>query len=456
MLQKNDCIELTITDLTTEASGVGHYEGMAVFVPMSAVGDLLRVRIVKVLKSHCFGIIEEILTPSPHRIPVDCPVYRQCGGCSLRHISYENECAIKQNWVYQHLRRIGGIEIAPVPLLSTGQTDGYRNKAQYPVALGEKGPDIGFYAKRSHRVIPHHSCLIQPRRFADILDTVADFVTRYRIPPYHEENHRGLLRHIYLRQGEATGQVMLCLVLTEDNLPHAEQLVQMVTQRHPEVCSILLNINSERTNVILGRRERLLYGKGQIEDVLCGITFSISAQAFYQVNRRGAELLYGVAKDFAALKPTDILLDLYCGAGTIGLSMAKEVREVIGVEIVPDAVENAKTNAAKNGIENARFLCGDAAYAAGQLASEGIRPNVILVDPPRKGCAPELLETIAEMAPERLVYVSCNSATMARDARLLAALGYSVTRVQAVDMFPRTAHVEAVVLFVRTESDAAY
>ena len=446
MLKKNDIITLTITDLTAEAMGVGRYEGMAVFVPLSAVGDQLRVRIVKVQKTLCYGIIEEILSPSPARTEPLCPVYGKCGGCSLRHISYEEECRHKQHLVYENMQRIGGISVPETPFVPSPREARYRNKAQFPLVQTPDGVRAGFYASRSHRVIPCEDCLLQPEIFSEIVHFLEKFIDRFHIPVYEEATGKGLVRHLYLRRGEVSGEVMLCLVINGSEFPHCGQFVNAVTARFPEISSIILNINREKTNVVLGRKNRLLYGKDHISDTLCGVKFDLSPMTFYQVNHDGAEQLYRIAGEFAALQPEDILLDLYCGAGTIGLSLAHQVKEVIGVEIVPDAVKNAAENARKNGIENARFFCGDAAAAAEQLAHEGIRPTVILIDPPRKGCSPELLDTIAGMAPDRLVYVSCNSATLARDAALLLQKGYQIRRLQAVDMFPRTAHVETVVL----------
>ena len=449
MLQKNDCITLEITDINNEAFGIGRCDGVAVFVPSAAIGDLLKVRIVKVLANYCFGKTEEILRPSPDRIEVDCPVYAQCGGCSLRHISYESECQLKNNWVYQNLRRIGGVEPLKVPLIPSPAQEGYRNKAQYPVE--QQGDEIrmGFYAKRSHRVIPHTACKLQPAFFTEILEAIHRFFQKYSIPIYNEENHRGLVRHIYLRYGETSGKVMLCLVINGLRMPHSGQFVTMIRNLFPQVSSIVLNVNRGQTNVILGKDNVLLFGEENITDTLGGVEISISPLAFYQVNHQAAEILYGVAKEFAQPKETDTLVDLYCGAGTIGLSMAREVKELIGVEIVAPAIENAKQNAKRNGIENARFLCDDAAGAAKTLAEQQIQADIVIVDPPRKGCSPEALEAICQLAPDRIVYVSCNSATLARDVKDLTERGYALAKVQAVDLFPRTGHVETVALMTK-------
>lgn len=450
MLQKNDLIPLDITDITNEASGVGRYEGMAVFVPGAAVGDRLEVRIVKALKSYAYGRIEQILTPSPDRAADGCPVSRQCGGCSLRHITYTAECKIKQNWVTEHFRRIGGLDPAILPIQPSPSQSAYRNKAQYPIRRGPDGRvQIGFFAPRSHRVVENRFCDLQPRFFGEILELVQHFLEKYRISIYDELSHQGLVRHLFLRWGEQTGQVMVCLVLNGKELPHSEKFVQMLTEAFPQIASIQLNCNTAKTNVILGPQCRVLYGSSAILDVLCGVEVALSPLSFYQVNRSGAEKLYRIAADFAGLTGKELLLDLYCGTGTIGLSMARLAREVVGVEIVKDAVENARENARRNGIQNARFFCDDAAGAAQSLAAKGLRPNVVILDPPRKGCDEALLKTITQMAPDRIVMISCNSATAARDAAVLCQNGYQTDRLQAVDMFPRTAHVECVVLMIK-------
>ena len=452
MLQKNDLISLTITDITNEASGVGRHEGIAVFVPGTAVGDQLKVRIVKVLKNYAYGIVESIVKASSDRIKDICPVSRQCGGCSLRHISYSAECRIKQNWVTEHFRRIGGIDLTPLPIQPSPAQSAYRNKAQYPIRRGPDGKiKIGFFAPRSHRVIENHCCDLQPSFFGSILSLIQNFLEEYRISIYDELSHQGLVRHLFLRWGEQTNEVMVCLILNGKELPHADILIDRLTTAFPQIASIQLNCNTAKTNVILGPVCQVLYGKPTISDVLCGIKVELSPLSFYQVNRSGAEKLYRIAADFASLSGNELLLDLYCGAGTIGLSMAHLVREVIGVEIVKEAVENAKENAQRNNIQNARFLCADAAGAAQTLAAEGLHPDVIVLDPPRKGCAASLLETIGHMAPDRIVMISCNSATAARDAAILCQNGYQAAKLQAVDMFPRTAHVETVVLMSRVE-----
>lgn len=418
-------------------------------MPESAVGDVLRVRLVKINKSFAYGIIDEILTPSPTRIAPDCEVYSKCGGCSLRHISYAEELRVKEHWVKEHLRRIGGLDIPVLPIIPSPRENGYRNKAQCPLRAEGDTVYLGMFGKRSHRVIQCTSCKLQPPHFEDILKLTQAFCEEYNIPVYNEEKHTGLLRHVYIRCAEATRQTMLCLIVNGGGLPHSEALIKSVTAACPTVTSIILNTNKSRTNVILGEHCETLWGSPTISDVLCGLKISLSPLSFYQVNREGAEALYAVAADFAGLTGEETLLDLYCGAGTIGLSLAHRVKELIGVEIIPQAVENARTNASENGITNARFFCDDAAGAVQRLKSEGLRPDVIIMDPPRKGCAPEVLEAAAQLHPKRIVMISCNSATLARDLAALKPLGYTALKAQPVDMFPRTGHVECVVLLTK-------
>ncbi len=450
-MKKNQIIELAVTDLAGDGSGVGRFEGMVVFVPMSAPGDLLRVRIVKALSSHTYGIIEEILSPSPDRIAPACPAYRQCGGCDLLHLSYEAELAAKNNWVHQNMRRIGGFALPVLPAVPSPLTLGYRNKAIYQVRQMDGRIAAGFFAKRSHRVIAAESCLLQPSFFADILRIVISFMQEFQIAAYDEQTHSGLVRALFIRWGEQTGQIMVCLVTNGDTLPRAETLTDRLRTAHPGVCSVLQNINRQNTNVILGVKTRILYGAPVIEDILCGLRFALSPHSFYQVNRQAAEKLYRLAADMAEPLDGGLLLDLYCGTGTIGLSMADRAGALIGVEVVPDAVENAKQNAAAAGIHNARFLCADAAEAAARLQAEGLRPRVVILDPPRKGCELSVIRSVAQMEPDRVLMISCNSATAARDAKEFARLGYAPAALRTVDMFPRTAHVETVVLMSRVE-----
>ncbi len=446
MIQKNPITLLELTDLSHEGNGVGHFDGMAVFVPDSAVGDSLSVRIVKVNKTQCYGRIEQIVTPSADRIAPDCEVSRRCGGCMFRHVSYEAELRYKQEFVQSNLRRIGGFALEVEPIAPSPQLDGYRNKAQYPVRLQKNKLCAGFFAPRTHEVIDCHNCRLQPQVFELILETILSFVKKHEITIYDETTGKGLLRHIYLRHGQESGEIMVCLVVNGEKFPLSDELVKTLLNCNQQIVSIVLNINTQNTNVIMGQATKLLYGKPFISDTLCGVSFDLSPLAFYQVNHDGAQQLYHIAADYAGLAGNEILLDLYCGAGTIGLSMAHRCKEVIGVEIIPEAVENAISNAAKNGIKNARFFCADAAKAADRLANEGVRPNIIVLDPPRKGCDASVLRSVAQMNPDRIVMVSCNSSTMARDCAILRDLGYHMQKCRPVDMFPRTNHVECVIL----------
>ena len=452
MLAKNQSIPLTITAMSAEGSGIGRYtpsgeeRGIAVFVPFTAVGDTITCRIVKVEKQLAYGKLETIITPSPDRLKKqDCPAFGKCGGCVYRHVTYEAELQYKWQRVADALKRIGGLAITPEPIVPCDTPDRYRNKAQYPVAQGEHRPVAGLYAARSHRVIEQYDCLLQPEVFEAALRAVMKWAKNNSVSIYDEATGQGLLRHIYIREGEQSGERMVCLVCTNGKLPKTEGLVTALKDAVPGLCSVMANLNAEDTNVVLGKTNYALFGKPFIVDRLCGLTFRLSPLSFYQVNRAQAERLYSLAADAAALSGTETLLDLYCGTGTIGLSMAHRVRELVGVEVVPQAVEDAVRNATENGITNARFMAADAAKAAKQLAREGWHPDVVVLDPPRKGCDAALIDTVVQMAPERVVYVSCDPATLARDLKRFSEQGYCTKSVTPVDMFPRTAHVECVV-----------
>ncbi len=452
MLKKNDIITLTITDLTNEGMGVAKYEGYVLFVPKTAVGDVIRARVLKTLTSHGFARCEEILTPSPDRCEVDCPVFAKCGGCLFRHITYESELAIKKSWVDAHFARIGKLDIACDTIIPSPEEIGYRNKAQIPCGKSADGaPAFGFFAPHSHRIIPTDGCMLSPDFYQDIVETVNRWMQESKVEPYDEQTHRGTLRHVFIRDGRKSDEVMVCLIANADKLPHTDRLVAALLKTDPNITSIILNVNKKPGNEILGKTCITLYGKDHITDTLCGLSFDISPLSFYQVNHDGAEVLYKTAADFAELSENDVLLDLYCGVGTIGLSMAGRVKKLIGVEVIHAAVENAKKNAAKNGVKNADFICADAGEAAEKLAAEGIRPDVVVIDPPRKGCGDEVISAMQKMAPRRIVMVSCNSATAARDCAKLAEIGYIPTKMRAVDMFPRTGHVEAIILLSRKD-----
>ena len=453
-LQKNQILTLRIERLSSDGSGVAHSaDGEAVFVPGTAPGDEARVRIVKDCGRYAFGILDELLTPSPDRIPVDCPVAGPCGGCSLRHLDYAAELRAKQESVLDAFRRIGGLEVPVLDILPSPEVDRYRNKVQFPVGVDKNGvPCIGFYAGRTHRIVPCPDCKLQPGVLNEIGNALCAFFAQQGIRPYDEQSGKGLVRHIFLRRGAHSGQIMVCLVCTRAKLPHAEQLCTALRKQFPAISTILLNVNAKNTNVILGSENHILYGPGYIEDTLCGVPVRLGPLSFYQVNTLAAERLYGVAAQYAQLTPDDTLLDLYCGMGTIGLSMAEQCRELIGVEIVPEAIESAKANAARMGeavAAKSRFFCADAGQAASQLAAEGLHPDIVMLDPPRKGCDEATLSAVVRMAPRRVVYVSCNPATAARDAAWLEQNGYHAEKVQPVDLFPRTKHCEAVLLLTK-------
>lgn len=452
---KNQVYPAVIEDLTQEGMGVAKLNGFTVFVPHTAIGDRGEIKLVKVLKHYGYGILTRLDCPSPDRVEPDCPVSGKCGGCLFRHISYQSELGWKERLVADCFSRIGGIHLPVSPILGSAAQEGYRNKAQYPIQTGKNGKlTAGFYAERSHRLVEQTRCRLQPPVFGKILEWVLAFGNAHGWTAYNEADGNGLLRHLYLRMGFATGEIMVCPVVAENGrLPYEKEFASSLAQNFPEVASIVLNHNPQNTNVILGPKNRLLWGKETIDDILCGVRVTLSPHSFYQVNREQAQRLYETALELARLQPSDILLDLYCGAGTIGLAAAGRVKQVYGAEIVPQAVENAKSNASQNRIENAAFLCADCSQAVEEFARRGIRPDVIVVDPPRKGCAREVLKAIRDFSPERLVMISCNPATAARDCKALVEMGFAVEKIVPVDLFPRTGHVECVVCLHREQID---
>ena len=444
MLSKNEIIELSIDSLSSDGSGIGRYDGMAIFVPDSAVGDKISARVLKVNKTYAYAKIEKLLEASPDRVEPDCSIHA-CGGCVYRHISYAAELQAKEQSVKDAFRRIGGFDLEPEPIAGSPAVNRYRNKVQLPVAITDGKAYCGFFSPRSHRVVPISDCLLQPEIFTKICSAVIDYVNQNRISVYDEKTGRGLLRHIYLRRGFHTGEIMLSLVCTKETRLF-DHLICSLVERFPEIKTDLLNINSANTNVILGCKDICLYGLGTIQDTMCGVAVEISPHSFYQVNTEAAENVYRTAKGFLNLDGTETLLDLYCGIGTIGLSMANSVSSLIGVEIVSAAIENARRNAEMNGITNTEFFAGDAGTVAEKLSLKGLKPDVCVVDPPRRGCDNETLTAIARMFPERFVYISCNPATCARDLNILSKSGYELVKYKPFDMFPRTAHVETVAM----------
>lgn len=444
-MKKNDIVETSVFDITDEGLGVGKADGMTLFIKDAAIGDRLRAVITKPCKNYAFAAIREISEESPDRITPDCPVFKRCGGCSLRHITYDAELRFKQNKVYETVKRIGKVDIKPMPIMSASPLC-YRNKAQYPVC--ESG--VGFYAPRSHRVTVTESCLISPPEFSAAANLFRQFLREKNISVYNEQTKKGLVRHFYIRKGTVSGEIQAVAVINGGKLPFEEELAERLKALLGSgFCSFIINENRKDTNVILGDKCRTVWGSDRITDTLCGVKVRLSPFSFYQVNHEMAEKIYKKAAEYANPAGKTVL-DLYCGAGTIGLSMASAAREIIGVEIIPEAVEDARFNAEENGIKNARFICGKADSAAELLYREHISPDVVIMDPPRKGCTEELLKTVANgFCPERIVYVSCNAATLARDIEILSHLGYTLSEYTPADLFPRTTHVETVALIIK-------
>ncbi|MGN0633569.1 MAG: 23S rRNA (uracil(1939)-C(5))-methyltransferase RlmD [Oscillospiraceae bacterium] len=451
MLKKNDIITLEITGFTNEGNGVGRHEGIAVFVPLTAVGDVISCRIVKVKKSFCYGIIDKLITPSDERCESGCSVYGKCGGCCFRHVNYALELKEKEGFVRDAFERIGKLSPQFEPIIGSEKISHYRNKAQFPVSEDENGRLYsGFFAKRSHRAIESGGCDLIPDIFSEICAAILDYLTEKKIRAYDEVSGKGTLRHIFLRRGAHSGEIMAALVVTSTKQADIfKSLADELIKAFPAIKSVMLNLNPERTNAILGGKSLVLAGRDVIYDEMCKNKIAISLRSFYQINTIQAERLYSLAADYAELKSGDRLLDLYCGAGTIGLSMASKVQKLIGVEIIPQAIEDAKKNAAANGITNAEFICADAGEAARILFERGESPDVIIADPARKGCTPDAIEYMVKMAPKKIVMISCNPSTAARDCALLEAKGYKAVKCRAVDLFPRTNHVECVVLMSR-------
>ena len=448
MLVKNQIYEAEIIDYTAEGQGVARVEGCAVFVPNAIVGERCTVRIEKVGKTWAAGKIAELLEKSPHRVNRECPVAKLCGGCDFWHMDYEEETRLKADRVRQALNRIGGEHLESLPILAAPTVYGYRNKAQYPVACKKNKAYAGFFRAGTHQVVENDRCLILPRETDQVKDLVMDYVNQQRVPVYDETTGKGLLRHIYVRRGTVSGQVLVCLVLNGRKLPRAEALIERL-KAVKGFATLVLSVNTKAGNAVLGNEFITLYGPGYIEDTLCGLHFRLSPRSFYQVNHDQAQRLYEAAISQAEITKEDTVFDLYCGVGTITLAMARHAGKVIGVEVIPQAVEDARDNAKRNGIENAEFFCGDAGEAALALEAKGIRADVAVVDPPRKGLNADTIEALSRMAPRRIVYVSCDPATLARDVALLKERGYTLKNASAADLFPRCAHVESVVTLTR-------
>lgn len=448
MLIKNQIYEAVISDYTAEGQGVAKIEGCAVFIPNAICGERVRVRIEKAQKTWAAGKIVELLERSGHRINRECPVAKLCGGCDFHHMDYEEETRLKAERVRNCLNRIGGESLETLPILAAPTCQGYRNKAQYPVSSHKNRAFAGFFRAGTHQVVENERCLILPEEMDRVKDLVIDHMNRFRIPAYDETSHTGLVRHIYVRRGAVSKQVLVCLAVNGRKLPYEAELIENL-KSVPGFTTLVLSVNTKKGNVVLGDEFITLYGPGTIEDTLCGLTFRLSPRSFYQVNHHQAQRLYQAAIEQAGITKADTVLDLYCGVGTITLAMAGAAGKVIGVEVVPQAVEDARENAKRNGIENAEFFCGDAGQAALELEKQGIKADVVVVDPPRKGLNADTIEALSRFAPRRIVYVSCDPATLARDVALLKERGYVLKNAMAADLFPRCAHVESIVCLVR-------
>ncbi len=442
-LVKNSEHIVKITGYSSEGAGVARIDGQVVFIPGVIRDEVCKIKILKVNKNIAYGKLISIEEASPYRVEPECIVYPKCGGCDFWHMSYEEELRVKEENVQGVISRIGGLDLKVEPIVGSQNIEHYRNKAQFPVGKGEKCI-CGFYRSHSHDIVPCDNCKIQSHFANQIAKTVLLWMDEFNIAPYDEKTGKGVVRHIYVRN------FMLCLVVTKKP-QRCDDLVERICENHPEVSGILLNYNKESTNVILGKKIECLWGDIDVIDTLCGNEFAIAPHAFYQVNHDQAEVLYNIALDRAELSGNETVLDLYCGAGTITLALARRAKSVIGVEIIPEAIENAKENAKRNNINNAEFICGDATKAAEELKERNISADVVVVDPPRKGLTPDLIKTIADIASNRVVYVSCDPGTLARDLKLFTEVGYETNSVTPVDMFPRTRHCECVAEIERFE-----
>ena len=447
-LEKGSIYTAVIDGYSSEGLGIARVNGAVVFVPHAVRGEEIDLRITKVMKTSCAGEIVKIHNPSPERMEPECPYAGKCGGCAYRHLTYPEELWAKRQRVQDALTRIGGLDLTVEEILGAKNPEHYRNKSQYPV--GADG-SIGFFQARTHKVVPIRRCLIQTEAADRTAQAVGEWMRRYKISAYDETTGKGLVRHVCVRVNRK-GESLCCVVVNGNKVPREPELAAYVTAAVPHTVGVLLNSNTRRGNVILGEKYRTLYGQNYLMDTLCGLEFKLSMPSFYQVNRDQAEVLYGKALEFAGLTGNETVLDLYCGIGTITLCLAKAAKRVIGAEIVPPAIRDAKENALRNHVENAEFFCGDAADIAAKLESDGLRPDVVTVDPPRKGLAPEVIASVAAMGPEKVVYVSCDPATLGRDVKIFGQLGYRAVRAAAVDMFPGTAHVETVCLLSKLQS----
>ncbi len=446
MLKKNDIVSIKIESLTSLGSGVGRYNDFVIFVSNSAPGDEINCRIIKLSKNYAIGKIEEILTPSPHRIPTDCPAVKSCGGCSFRQIDYNEELRQKLMWVNDDIRKNAHIDFTVNEIIGAADTLRYRNKAIYPVKIENGHFTAGFYAFKSHRIIECNDCLLHPEEFNAVIQVFKNWAENSNITSYDETTNTGLLRNIYIRKAFGTDEIMVIAVINGNSIPNSNYLIKQLCAVSGNIKCIGININKKQTNTVLGKETHILWGNNQIKDKLLNKTFLISPESFYQVNHDMCEALYTKIRELAALDGNQEVVDLYCGTGTIGLSLAEQCKKLTGIEITPSAVENARENADINNIKNAEFICADASLGAKQILSRGDGADLVIVDPPRKGCNSKLFDVIEALGAKRIIYVSCNSATLARDIERLSPKGFMPKSITAFDLFPRTANVECVCL----------
>ncbi|MBP3633572.1 MAG: 23S rRNA (uracil(1939)-C(5))-methyltransferase RlmD [Oscillospiraceae bacterium] len=446
---KGQVLEVQITGYTSEGQGVARVEGLAVFVAGAIKGERVKIRIAHLGHTAAYGDVLEVLQESPERRKPQCPYEKDCGGCVFWHMSYEEELRAKAQRVEDALVRLGGIDLGTIAITGAPSVTGYRNKAQYPVGLVKGKAEAGFFKNRTHQVVPVRACAIQGEQADAARQIVVDWMQENHVTVYDEKSGKGLMRHIYVRTAAVTKQVLVCLVVNGDGIPKEKQLVEKLLKGVENLATVCLSIHKKPGNAVLGDKFVTLYGEGTIEDVLCGLRFRLSPRSFYQVNHDQAERLYDKALAFAGLTGSETVLDLYCGTGTITLALSRKAKKVIGVEIIDAAIRDAKENALRNEITNAEFFCADAAQAAKRFADEGTHPDVIVVDPPRKGLEESVIESVVSMAPRKVVYVSCDPATLARDLRRFAERGYETKKAEAFDMFPRCHHVESVALLAR-------
>ncbi len=453
-MKKNDSLIIEITDITNEAMGVGHAEGMAVFVPKTAPGDVIRAVIVKVKSSYAYARCLEVIKKSEYRVTPPCYVFGTCGGCQLMHIIYNKQLELKKSFIENSLKRIGKIgDLPEIEMIGSDFQTGYRNKMIFPVGKDRNGEIVcGFYAKRSHSIIPVNTCMLGLNDCAPVINALLSYMKECGVEPYNEEEHTGIIRRLFIRYALNSGQTMVVISANARSLKNEDSLTSLILKADPSVTSIILNTNDKRTNLVLGERNRTIYGSDTISDTLCSNEYVISPHSFFQVNPHQTEKLYNKALELADIDKNKYVMDIYCGIGTIALTAAKKAKKVIGVEIVPEAVEDAKINAARNGIENSEFICAQAEDAVPPLIEMGEKPDIVFLDPPRKGSDEKTLAAICSAEPEKIVYVSCNAATLARDVNYIGKFGYRLSKICGVDMFPNTVHVETIMLLQRRDT----